>query len=102
VTGRGYDGDYLDPELLVGLCWTCHHDVHDILRTIGCDTPGSVPPGIAGRMITRLLRLAVLLGVMGTSESVVDLRAFLDELSRALDTWSKEADPVVTQVGTAS
>jgi hypothetical protein len=102
VTGRGCDGDYLDPELLVGLCWTCHHDVHDILRTIGCDTPGSAAPGTAGRMRARLVRLAVLLGVMATAESVVDLRAFLDELSRAIDTWSQEVDQLVTPVGTAS
>jgi hypothetical protein len=39
---------------------------------------------------------------MATAESVLDLRAFLDDLSRAVDTWSQEADQLVTQAGTAS
>jgi hypothetical protein len=102
VTGRGSDGEYLDRDLLVGLCWTCHHDVHDILRTIGCDSPGSVAAGMAGRLTARLLRLAVLLGVMTTSESLVDLRPFLDDLSQTIEAWWREADLLGTAVGRAS
>jgi hypothetical protein len=102
VTGRGRDGDYLDPGLLVGLCWPCHHDVHDILRTIGCDNPGSIEPGVTGRMTTRLVRLGVLLAVMATSDDVVDLRPCLDYLSQTIEAWWREADLLGTAVGRAS
>jgi hypothetical protein len=102
LTGRGNDGEYLDPDLLVGLCWLCHHDVHDILRTIGYDSPGSVEPGVIGRMTARLVRLSVLLAVMATSEDVVDLRPFLDDMSHAIEAWWQEAELLVTPAGRAS
>jgi hypothetical protein len=102
VTGRGSDGEYLDPDLLVGLCWPCHHDVHDILRMIGCDNPGSVEPGVAGRMMPRLVRVGVLLAVMATSENAVELRPFLDDMSHAVETWWQEEELLITLAGTAS
>lgn len=87
-TGRGADGEYLDPGFTVPLCHDHHTLVHDNLKTLGLE--GDRPIAL-GRVALRLTRSAVLAAL---AESI----AMSAEL---FDRWASDLIACDNNVGSA-
>jgi hypothetical protein len=85
VTGRGGDGCYLDPQLLVALCHSDHELAGDDLRTTGLDAP---PAGgtFLELLEYRLARIACFLGRLGETLQG-PLGDFVRLLARHMARW---------------
>lgn len=85
LTGRGADGDYLDPDLVAPLCHSDHELVHEDLRQAGVDKPvGAV--SIFEQVAYRLERVGVFVGRVAE----VAPFAWLTSLAAAVHTWSAQ------------
>lgn len=89
LTGRGGDGEQLDPSLTVPVCFDCHDLLHDHLRLDQVDRPlanTSVPEVIE----RRLRRMAIFLSEVAQWQSslvwvaavAIKLDAMADQLRR--------------------
>jgi hypothetical protein len=94
LTGRGHDGRYLDPQLVVPLCHSHHELAEDDLRA-----PGLVAPATASTTIesvaVRLQRSAIFLGrvIQCLAECLPgELGRFLAHFARSLQNWADDLD----------
>lgn len=98
LTGRGPDGEYLDPELVTDLCHDDHELAGEDLRQEGLERPLTGTTAVE-RIAYRLHRVGVFLARVAEEvppfrwivRLAVALRNWADELNRftsALDAWN--------------
>lgn len=97
LTGRGHDGEQLDPEFIAPLCRQDHLLIHNDLRQQGIDNPvvANTAPERVERRLRRvalfLARVAEVLGLRWVTGAVEAICGWADELAlfvAALDNWN--------------
>jgi len=66
ITGRGFDHQQFDPDLVVALCLYCHTQVHADLRTNRVDTPLATQSPLLS-VERRIRRIGNFIGLVASS-----------------------------------